>query len=43
MALRLAAEHGGSAELWLRMQVLRDLWQPAKKGKPKVQPLKLAT
>lgn len=42
MALRLAAALGGSAESWLRMQAAYDLWQAAKKGKPKVQPLKLA-
>lgn len=42
MALRLAAALGGSAESWLRMQVAYDLWQAAKKGRPKVQPLKLA-
>ena len=42
MALRLAAALGGSAESWLQMQVAFDLWQAAKKRRPKVQPLKLA-
>jgi antitoxin HigA-1 len=42
MALRLAAALGGSAESWLQMQAAYDLWQTAKRGKVKVQPLKLA-
>ena len=42
MALRLAAALGGSAESWLQMQVAFDLWQAAKKRRPKVQLLKLA-
>ena len=42
MALRLAAALGGSAESWLTMQASHDLWQAAKKRRPKVQPLKLA-
>ncbi|MGQ0750642.1 MAG: HigA family addiction module antitoxin [Betaproteobacteria bacterium] len=42
MALRLAAALGGSAESWLQMQAAYDLWQAAKKRRPKVQPLKLA-
>ena len=42
MALRLAAALGGSAESWLQMQVAYDLWQAAKKRRPKVLPLKLA-
>ncbi|HXF65640.1 MAG TPA: HigA family addiction module antitoxin [Burkholderiales bacterium] len=42
MALRLAAALGGSAESWLTMQAAYDLWQASKKGRPKVQPLKLA-
>jgi antitoxin HigA-1 len=42
MALRLAAALGGSAESWLRMQAAYDLWQAAKRRRPKVQPLKLA-
>jgi addiction module HigA family antidote len=42
MALRLAACLGGSAESWLQMQAAFDLWQAAKKRRPKVQPLKLA-
>lgn len=41
MALRLAAALGGSAESWLRMQAAHDLWHAAKKGKIKVQPVKL--
>jgi addiction module HigA family antidote len=42
MALRLAACLGGSAESWLQMQAAYDLWQAAKKRRPKVRPLKLA-
>ena len=42
MALRLAAALGGSAESWLSMQAAYDLWQAQKKGRIKVQPLKLA-
>jgi len=42
MALRLAAALGGSAESWLQMQAAYDLWQAAKRRRPKVQPLKLA-
>ena len=42
MALRLAAALGGSAESWLRMQAAYDLWQAAKKRRPKVAPLGLA-
>ena len=43
MALRLAAALGGSAESWLRMQASYDLWHAAKKRRPKIQLLKLAT
>jgi len=42
MALRLAAALGGSAESWLSMQAAYDLWQAQKKGRIKVQPLRLA-
>ena len=42
MALRLAAALGGSAESWLQMQAAYDLWQAAKKRRPKVELLKLA-
>jgi antitoxin HigA-1 len=42
MALRLAAALGGSAESWLQMQAAFDLWQAAKKRRPRVLPLKLA-
>jgi addiction module HigA family antidote len=42
MALRLAAALGGSAESWLQMQAAYDLWQAAKKPRPKVSLLKLA-
>jgi addiction module HigA family antidote len=42
MALRLAAALGGSAESWLRMQAAYDLWQAAKKRRPKVTQLRLA-
>jgi addiction module HigA family antidote len=36
LAIRLAAALGGSAEVWLRMQVAYDLWQAAKKKRPKI-------
>ena len=39
MALRLAAALGGSAESWLHMQASYDLWQAARKRRPKVEPL----
>lgn len=42
MALRFAAALGGSAESWLQMQATYDLWQAAKKPRPRVLPLKLA-
>jgi addiction module HigA family antidote len=42
MALRLAAALGGSAESWLRMQASYDLWQASKKGRPKVEQVKIA-
>ena len=42
MALRLAAALGGSAESWLQMQAAYDLWQAAKRHRPKIQLLKLA-
>lgn len=42
MALRLAAALGTSAESWLQMQAVYDLWQASKKPRPKVQRLKLA-
>lgn len=42
VALRLAASLGGSAESWMHMQAAYDLWQAARRRRPKVQPLKLA-
>jgi plasmid maintenance system antidote protein VapI len=42
MALRLAAALGASAESWLLMQAMHDLWRASKKRRPKVEPLKLA-
>jgi antitoxin HigA-1 len=36
LAIRLAAALGGSAEVWLRMQVAYDLWQAAKKPRPRI-------
>lgn len=42
MALRLAAALGGSAESWLQMQAAYDLWQAAKRHRPKIRLLKLA-
>lgn len=42
LAIRLAAALGGSAESWLRMQVVYDLWKAEKKRRPKIQPLRSA-
>lgn len=33
----LGPEHGGSAEVWLGMQMDYDLWQAAQKPAPKVE------
>ena len=40
LAIRLAAALGGSAESWLRMQIVYDLWQAAKKRRPKIAKIK---
>jgi antitoxin HigA-1 len=37
LAIRLAAALGGSAESWLTMQAAYDLWQAAKKRRPKIE------
>ncbi len=42
LAIRLAAALGGSAESWLRMQSSYDLWQQARKRRPRVELIKLA-
>jgi addiction module HigA family antidote len=42
LAIRLAAALSTSAESWLRMQVAYDLWQAAKKKRPKIVPLESA-
>jgi antitoxin HigA-1 len=42
MALRLADALGGSAESWLRLQAAYDLWQAARKPRPKIAPVSLA-
>jgi antitoxin HigA-1 len=39
LAIRLAAALGGSAESWLTMQAAFDLWNAAKKKRPKIKPL----
>ena len=36
MALRLGQWLGNGAEVWLRMQVAHDLWQAAKKSRPRI-------
>ena len=41
LAIRLAAALGGSAESWLRMQVIYDLWHAAKKRRPKIKAMHL--
>ena len=42
MALRLAAALGSTPESWLVMQASYDLWNAARKKRPKVEPIKLA-
>lgn len=39
MAVRLALAFDTSAELWLNMQMLRDLWLIDQAGLPKVKPI----
>ena len=43
MALRLAAALRGSAESWLHMQAVYDLWQAQHKARKKIKPLRRAT
>lgn len=38
MAIRLAQWLGGSAEIWLRLQLQYDLWHAEKNSKIKVKP-----
>ena len=42
MAIRIGLLTHTTPESWLSGQVKWDLWQAAKKGKPKVQPFKMA-
>jgi addiction module HigA family antidote len=42
MAIRIGLLTHTTPESWLAGQVKWDLWQAARKGKPKVQPFKLA-
>lgn len=42
MALRLGDWLGNGAEVWLRMQAAYDLWQAARKPRPRIRPAKLA-
>jgi antitoxin HigA-1 len=39
LAIRLAAVLRGSAESWLRMQRVYDLWHAQRKRRPKIEPL----
>jgi antitoxin HigA-1 len=39
LAIRLAAALRGSAESWLRMQLMYDLWHAQKKRRPKIEPI----
>lgn len=43
MAIRLAQWLGGSAEIWLRLQLQYDLWHAEKNSKIKVKPAQLLT
>lgn len=38
MAIRLAQWLGGSAEIWLRLQLQYDLWHAEKNSKVKIKP-----
>ncbi len=39
MALRLAQAFGGTAEVWLRLQVQRDLWEAGRRRQPRIRRL----
>jgi addiction module HigA family antidote len=41
MAIRLAQWLGGSAEIWLRLQLQYDLWHAEKNSKIKIKPAQL--
>lgn len=43
MAIRLAQWLGGSAEIWLRLQLQYDLWHAEKNSKIKVKPAQQLT
>jgi addiction module HigA family antidote len=38
MALRLGEALGTEPDLWLRLQMQRDLWEASQKKRPKVKP-----
>jgi addiction module HigA family antidote len=38
MALRLAEAFGTEADMWLRLQIQRDLWEASKKKRARVKP-----
>jgi len=40
LAIRLGQALGTSAEVWMRMQVARDLWVARKKHRPKIKRIK---
>ena len=42
MALRLGQWLGNGAEVWLRMQAAHDLWQAAKKPRPRIARVRAA-
>jgi antitoxin HigA-1 len=42
MALRLSEAFSTEADLWLRLQIQRDLWEASLKKRPKVRPLPTA-
>lgn len=37
LAIRLGQALGTSAEVWMRLQVARDLWEASKKRRPKIE------
>jgi addiction module HigA family antidote len=38
MALRLSEAFGTEPDLWLRLQMQRDLWEASRKKRPRVKP-----
>jgi addiction module HigA family antidote len=41
MALRLAEAFGTEPDMWLRLQMQRDLWEASRKKRPRIKPFEL--